>query len=324
MADGMRKDTMPNGSYSRADARLFRSALLLLILAGLASASSAQDVHSRAGSAGAVFLKLGLGARAAGMGEAFTAVTDDASAVYWNPAALAMTDGAGLLLAHSEHFQDVRFEDAAWMMSFGSRAIGLGARGLYTDGLELRETATDEPIGTFNYYDFLLSFSISQRLGRNASLGLTYKRIYERIYTYDAADWAVDGGLLYETPLKGLRLGITLQNVGPEMSFISESFRLPVTIRGGLAYRLPWHPLGGELLLATDAVKARDNRTQLDLGAEFAYRPFFLLRAGHKAGHDTESLSAGVGFRFARYGLDYAFVPNDLGTIHRISLGVRL
>jgi len=38
------------------------------------------------GTTGSTFLKLGAGARAIGMGSAFTGLSDDATAIYWNPA----------------------------------------------------------------------------------------------------------------------------------------------------------------------------------------------------------------------------------------------
>lgn len=294
---------------------------ILLFFSGI---SHSDGVYSRAGSAGVTFLKLGLGARAAGLGDAFTAVCEGASAVYWNPAGLTQSEGAHLLVAHTEHFQDVRFEDLAWSRTSGARALGLAVRGLYTDGIELRTSATVDPIGTFQYHDFMLSASVAQRLGQQAGVGVTYRRIFERIYTYDTDGWALDLGFLYETPIRDLTFGTALQNVGPRMHFTTESFNLPLTGRAGFAYRVPWSVLGGKPLLCADLVKSRDNPIRLDMGSEFAYRSLLLLRAGYKFGHDTESFSAGLGFLFSRYGIDYAFVPNELGTVHRFSLGVKL
>ncbi|MBU1674537.1 UPF0164 family protein, partial [bacterium] len=53
------------------------------------------------------FMEDGGGARALAMGGAFTAVADDPSAAFWNPAGLVGTDGRNLLLMHSERFGDL-------------------------------------------------------------------------------------------------------------------------------------------------------------------------------------------------------------------------
>jgi hypothetical protein len=79
--------------------------LVLLMVAimtlGVALSASAQDVLPPASlNAGAVMVP-GFGARAMGMGGAFVAVADDATAVYWNPAGLAQLSKAEFALSAS-------------------------------------------------------------------------------------------------------------------------------------------------------------------------------------------------------------------------------
>ena len=64
---------------------------LVLLLAGAVAAPAEEG--SKAGSAGAQFLKIAVGSRYQGMGEASVATVDDAYAMYWNPAGMANVEG---------------------------------------------------------------------------------------------------------------------------------------------------------------------------------------------------------------------------------------
>ena len=92
------------GSKLRACTRPFVAALaatlLLAVPAGAAKFAGA-------------FMEDGGGARALGMGGAFTAVADDPSAAFWNPAGLSGRVGRELLLMHSDRFGDLVYRDYA-------------------------------------------------------------------------------------------------------------------------------------------------------------------------------------------------------------------
>ena len=62
------------------------------------------------GKSGLAFLKIGVGGRAVGMGEAFTTIADDASASYWNPSALMNRSQTNVVVMHNEWFQGIRTE----------------------------------------------------------------------------------------------------------------------------------------------------------------------------------------------------------------------
>ena len=79
--------------------------ILLFILLFGGSRLSAQLIPvlgaQRTGMAAAQFLKIGVGARAAGMGESFVAVSNDASALYWNPAGITQSTGNEIIVSHT-------------------------------------------------------------------------------------------------------------------------------------------------------------------------------------------------------------------------------
>ena len=65
---------------------------------------------SSAGRTAADFLLIGVGARAAGMGRTYTAVSEGAPASYWNPAGLSGVEGGEVVLSHFSWFQDITLE----------------------------------------------------------------------------------------------------------------------------------------------------------------------------------------------------------------------
>ena len=74
----------------RASATVIALAALVSLLGAVAPARAQVSLGSqREGTSSATFLRIGVGARAEGMGEAFVAVANDPSAVFWNPAGLA-------------------------------------------------------------------------------------------------------------------------------------------------------------------------------------------------------------------------------------------
>jgi hypothetical protein len=107
----------------------------------------------RAGTAAAQFLKIGVGARSAAMGEAFAAVANDGSALFWNPAGLMQSDKNEALFSHLEWLVDVQHEFFGYVHHFGKQqAIGISFVALHT--AEMQETTEYQPFGTGRYFSF--------------------------------------------------------------------------------------------------------------------------------------------------------------------------
>src|SRR5439155_18087839 len=89
---------------------------LLLGLALLSPAAAHAQFtlgEQRAGTSSATFLKIGVGARAVGLGESFVAVANDPSAIFWNPAGLASLQKEELLFSHAGWPGDIHYEHIA-------------------------------------------------------------------------------------------------------------------------------------------------------------------------------------------------------------------
>ncbi len=275
-----------------------------------------------AGDTGLAFLKIGAGSRAAGMGEAFTAVANDASATFWNPAGLAVLDKGQVSVTHNRWFQDISNNFAAVAFHLGKTVIGLSYIGQHVDGIEVRTYPTTEALAKIDAHDIMLGVSLARSISPVLQAGITVKYLYEKIYLDTAYGVAADAGILYHTPISGLTIGVALQHAGVMSAFRDESTRLPLTVRAGAAYSLLAFA-DNTLTLATDVVRIIDGSFHLHIGAEVNLRQL-IGRIGYVAGYDERGLQTGAGLRFGRYLLDYGYAPFDsgLGDSHRLTFGL--
>ena len=320
---------------------------------------SGQD-FAKVGTSGAQFLKIGIGARAVAMSEAYVAVANDASAIFWNPAGLVLVEKNDLLLAHTEWMADVGIQAAA----FAKTLEGIGTVGLsfsYLGSGDMDVTTVSEPQGTgetFSYSDFMLGASYARWLTDKFAIGGNLKYVREDFGTSNpitgedikASAWGVDIGTLYFTGYKSLRMGMSVQNFGPELApggrvqdytdydpelgdYIRDeetgyrNYHMPLIFRVGLAMDL----LDIEDHFVTACVEAdhpNDNIERLNMGAEYWLMNLIAFRAGYMARHDSQTVSFGAGFKFDVSDLgdvrvDYAY--SDMGIldgVHRFSMGI--
>ncbi len=315
-------------------ARTLAATLLLLLVAASAAAYEP-------GTSGLLFLRLGVGERAAGMGEAYTALAADATALYWNPAGLAAVPRTQVHLMHNEWIASVRqeFVGLAHPTRLGTFALGL--TGLSMDELELREEVpSSEPLGHFSAFDIAVHGGFGRELVPGVQAGIGLKWIYSRLYEENAKGFLVDIGLRHQAKIPGLTLGAALLHFGPKFKYVSEEFDAPRTVKLGAAWLAPAHPAGGDLRFAYDLLLLSDSDTASDaelgeskslnarhhVGAEFDYQGLAALRLGYKAGYDSQGLSVGAGLHWQQVTFDYAFlaVANDLGSAHRLGLTLDL
>jgi len=282
---------------------------------------------SEPGSAGALFLRVGMGARASGMGEAFTAVAEDASSIYWNPAAMSPLLGTNVMLAHNEYFQSVRVEQAALTHEAEWGTVGLSFTGLYMDDLERREDIPSAiPLGEFSVYDIAFAVAYSRYITPNLTMGISIKPIIQRIDEVDATGVAFDLGIFHVSRIKGVNFAAVLGNLGSPMKFDQEEFALPRFVKVGASYHRDVAGIRGGVLGALDIVFPNDGDPHTHVGLEADYERRFFLRGGYKVGYDSQGATFGLGGTYRRFSLDYAFmlVDNDLGDGHRISLALSL
>lgn len=298
------------------------AAMLPLVLRAAAHAGS-----------GAAFLKMDVGARAAGLGSAFTALADDASSLHWNPAGLAGASRKEVFMAHTELFQGMRHEFLGYAQPVGRAAFGVGATYLGHVELQGRGEQRQRAAG-FGASDLAVTLGWARAVYGNLALGAGVKFLRSRIGGVSAQGFAVDLGVRTRTvPLRigTLSLGLAARNMGPRMRFSQQSYALPLTLAAGGGF----HIARGLLIAGELRYLPEDSRAAFNTGVEFAPVSLLALRAGYiarllRAGSAAASpetlpgFALGLGLKLSRAAIDYAFTPaGELGQSQRVSLALK-
>ena len=273
----------------------------------------------------ASFLNVGVGARGLGMGSAYTALADDADAIYWNPAGLTSVEKREFQVSDSELAPNTRegFLAYAQTTSVGTFAAAVTYLNEGTlDGRDAQGHATT----SYSAADAAIAGAYARKT-RLVDLGASVKFIQSHIGSAQATSFAVDLGARKQ--VGPVALGVALRNAGPGMKFDSETDDLPLRLALGAAYKFTGgHGFGLEITNGP-----RGAGTDFGFGGEYRALKDVYLRAGYTtqtaitggAGFDAaRGLTLGVGYRAPRWTLDYAAVPmGELGGTHRFSFSTR-
>ncbi len=276
----------------------------------------------------AAFLKIGVGARATGMGNGFSAIADDTSAIFYNPAGLVHISSPCISTMYNQWIGGLLHGAITYVNPcFKQSAIGIGAVYLGTNGIPRYEDAKDSTAssGEYKAYDASFNCAYAFHFTRDISFGMNIKGIQERIDNEEADGFAVDIGQLYHTPIEGLFLSTVVQNIGPDMRFKDAEYKLPTCYKLGIAYRFPDYPL----LIGCDWTKPLNNKWKINAGFECKVMNALALRAGFDSQLFEDlsggGLNLGFGFPIGPYTVDYALVPTKkMGNTHRVSIGMQL
>jgi len=235
----------------------------------------ARSVQAQIGGTAVVFLMIEPDSRAAGMGNAGVAVSDNANATFWNPAGLADQQGAEIGITHSNWLPE--FQAGLYYEYLVAKLPikGWGTFGGHVTYLHLGEhehrDAQNNYLGTFRSYDLATGLSWGFKASKNLSLGLGTRLIYSSLAnvkvgaqeTNPGVSMGVDVGALYKVPEFWLgttklnyNVGFNLANMGPKIQYSDseQSDPIPTYLRFGHAFAFEFDDFN-KITVANDFMK---------------------------------------------------------------------
>ncbi len=328
----------------------------ILIIVACVHSMQAQVV-SKVGTSAAPFLTIEVGGRALAMGGAFVATSDDATALYWNPAGLPRLGKAMATLSHTQWIADIAFDYAGVTIPLSaSDAIGLSVTSLSMDDMKVRTVFYPEGTGEyFGSSDLALSGSYGRSLTDRFSIGFTGKFVQQKLWHMSASAFAMDVGVLFTTQLHDMRIGMSISNFGGKMRLDgidtqvthdvssikagnndkiiahlqTDRWSMPLIFRVGAALDVIKRARH-RVTCAVDAVHPSDNAEYVNVGAEYAFNNNIFMRGGYKSlflDDSEEGMTLGAGLAYnmistVNLRIDYAYLDfGILNAVHRFSLG---
>ncbi len=312
---------------------------------------------TKTGTTAAPFLKISMGARAVGMGGAFTAAANDISSIYWNTAGLTKLQQNEVTFNHVNWLVDINYDVAAVALpieGFGTLAANFSV--LNTGEMEVTTTSYPEGTGEmFTAGGMLINLSYARALTEQFSIGFNVKYIQEHIWNMRAQGFALDFGTLYTAPVwYGLNIGASISNFGPKMrmegrdalllvktgagnknivnaSYELDSYELPLIFRVGLSTDL-LREENNRITVAVDAIHPNDNTEYINSGVEYSFAEIVSLRAGWKSAYERggeQGLTLGAGVQYSlssimNFLVDYAYQDfGRLKEVHFFTFGLK-
>jgi len=306
-----------------------RIVLLVLVALALPVVANAQ-LFAKVGTFGAQFLQIGTSARATGMGSAFTAIADDASSVFWNPAGLVEVRGNEFMASQVEWPADINLSSA--VLAFNPRVLpgtfALSVRSLWLDPMLVRTAYVPEGNGqTFDAGMVGFGFSYSRFWTDKFSAGMTMNYLHLGLAEESVNTASFDFGIVYRIGVRNLRLGMVIQNLGGKITYDELPAKMPTIFKVGASFNMA-KTKNHTLLAAAEFQHPSDNSERASVGLEYKLKELLFLRGGYYIGYDTNEYSGGFGVlintgKDSRAIVDYSMVSmTALALVHRLSLSV--
>jgi len=289
---------------------------LLCVSALVPMKNLAQQANGRTGA----FLRMGVGARAGSLGDAYVAAASGAAALYWNPAGLMQDRGWRFEASQRRFALERNFSFAGLIFPISERsAVGLGWIGFAADGIEARSGNTATPDEYFSDHENALLLSASHRLADWLAIGSTVKAITQSLFNESAHGYSASAGVqlfLHDR----LTLGANYQDFYSTYWWKDGRWEnFPRTAMAGAAWQI-----GSRSLVTLDYHETEHEPGRVRAGLEFSSIAALPLRLGYS--QNSFAAGAGLVMPLATHELriDYHFSAQDgiNGRAHAFSVAI--
>ena len=324
----------------------------------IAATAMGQGSANNSGASGSSFLNIGVGARAMGMAGAISTLSDDPTALYWNPAGIAFINDIQISAEHTQWVADIQHSFFGAVVPLTDQ-FKLGVSVVYLSSGDIEITTIEQPRGTGSSYsvsDVALGTTLGWSVTNSFSIGATMKYIQNSLYTLTATGIGFDVGTRFNTQYHGIVVALAVTNLGTTREYRGEAldfsypppypgaepihasysnvpFSLPLTYRAGVGLELfEFFEMPKEdqkLHLDADLVQPYNSVEVLQLGGEYSYSGMFFVRSGYVFNADELGFNAGVGTRLTIEGfevkVDYAFSHlKHFDSVNRVGISLGL
>jgi hypothetical protein len=260
------------------------------------------------------------GARQVAMGETTALFDSDPYNLEFNPAAIGDLPKGRIGFSHNSFIQNRSTNTLAIIFPAKGAEFGVHLRLSSIGDIEARgNSPTSDPLYLFNAYNFSLKLFSSLRISPRLRAGISAGWLMEKIDSYRASSGAIGLGAVYSLR-DDLNLHGSAVNLGPKFGYGHEDQELPSIYRLGASYHRK------QLTISADYLNIKSGESRFHFGSEYLIREVLFLRAGYQTGYDSRGFSAGAGFVYRDFRIDYAFVPykSNLGNSHRFTFNIAL
>jgi len=295
----------------------FRGIGLLLCFLMLGYSWSYGGTRGQAGQA-AAYLKMGVGARAFGMGNAFVAIADDATCNFYNPAGLPYHKTRQVTTMHAMLDLDRSLNYVGYVHPIAKgKVFGLHGLKFGIDDIEARAGNNDsgylpgDLMGIFENEEYMVGGTYGFKVKENFYMGVGIKYLYQKLYLDKADAYAMDVGTIFKLT-DNFKIGAVLREISSSLEWEKSKHKdkIPYTAIFGVAYEPRKN-----ITFSVDLNKLEDIEPTWHVGLE----GWFYKTTGLRIGFDDGDFTAGASYKASGWQIDYGYKQDETGDIHRIS-----